>query len=188
MANDEWRTPPALFEVLSHRYAFTIDAAATTDNALVPLFISEEENALKVPWGRSVSDVAFCNPPYSSGNIPTFLRRGIEQIDAGRIGEAVFLIRADVSTRYWHELVIARADEVLFPNGRVNFLTAAGETDRGSGTNGARSPNFASAVVVFRCRTPGISLPINYGVIEYDRGKRQMRDDSLPGSTPYRRP
>lgn len=190
MANDEWRTPPALFDVLDMRHQFTIDTAATDGNRLAPLWITEEQDALVYPWGPFGSErVAFCNPPYSTGNIPKFLRRGIAQIDNGNIREAVFLIRADVSTRYWHELVVERADEVLFPNGRVNFLTAEGETDRGSGTKGARSPNFASAVVVFRRRVEEISVPLTYGTITYDRGKRYGQDEGerLPGDTRYRR-
>lgn len=188
MANDEWRTPPALFAPLDARYGFTIDVAATEANALCSRFITAEQDALVTSWGYE-SDVAWCNPPYSSGQIPAFLRRGIEQI-AGGLREAVFLIRADVSTRYWHELVIPYASEVLFPNGRVNFLTATGEADRGSGTKGARSPNFASAVVVMRRRVPGIDLPLNYGSIAYERGKRYGADegvDRLPGDTMFRR-
>ncbi len=189
MANDEWRTPPALFAVLNDRHRFTIDVAATATNTLCPNFITAEQDALGVPWGPA-GGVAWCNPPYSNGMIPLFLRRGIELIAEGGVREIAFLIRADVSTRYWHELVLPYASEVLFPNGRVNFLTADGEADKGSGTKGARSPNFASAVIVMRRQVEGIIVPITYGTITYDRGKRYGDDegpDRLPGDTVYRR-
>lgn len=119
-----------------------------------------------------------------------FLRAGIEQIARGLVREAVFLIRADVSTRYWHELVTPFASEVLLPDGRVNYLDAAGQPDRGSGTAGARSPNFASAVVVMRRRVEAVRVPLVYGTFSYDRAKRYGTDEGpgrLPGDTLYRR-
>lgn len=191
MSNDEWRTPPALFRLLNERHGFTLDAASTHENALVECHLTQEEDALSCHWSHAgAPSVAFCNPPYSSGMIPAFIRKAVEEIDHGCVREAVFLIRADVSTRYWHELVVPRSAEILFPNGRVNFLAADGETDRGSGTNVARSPNFASVVVVFRRRVAGVALPPVYGVIEYERGKRYGHDenpDRLPGDTSFRR-
>ncbi len=189
MANDEWRTPPALFAVLNARHRFTVDVAATGANTLCARFITAEQDAFVTPWGCG-DDVAWCNPPYSNGLIPAFLRRGIDEIAEGHIREVVCLIRADVSTRYWHELVLPFASEVLLPNGRVNFLTADGEADRGSGTKGARSPNFASAVVVIRRQSEGIDVPLVYGSVTYDRGKRYGDDeapDRLPGDTAFRR-
>lgn len=188
--NDEWRTPPALFRVLDERHKFTLDAASTADNALCSSYITCEDDALVVAWGSEQEPaVAWCHPPYSMGSIPAFMRKAIGEIDAGRVREAVFLVLADTSTRYWHELVLPRASEVLFVDGRVNFLTPDGEPDRGSGTKGARSPNFASVVVVFRRQADGVYVPPVYGKVCYERGKRYGADEGerLPGDTLYRR-
>lgn len=191
VANDEWRTPPHLFDLLDRRHNFTIDVAATPENALSKNFIAADEDALELHWWSvGGPSVAWCNPPYSNGMIPAFLRKGLEEIEHCCVREAVFLIRADTSTRYWHELVLPYAAEVLFVNGRVNFLTADGEADKGSGTKGARSPNFASAVVVFRRRVEGVEVPVQYGALTYDREKRYGDDESpdrLPGDTAFRR-
>lgn len=192
--NDEWRTPPALFAVLNERHGFTLDAASSHQNALTKAHLTIEDDALTLKqWGRwpiTQPAVVWCNPPYSTGMIPAFIRKALEQIEKGYVREAVFLIRADTSTRYWHELVLPYSSEILFVDGRVNFLTANGETDKGSGTKGARSPNFASVVVVFRKQVVGVSLPPVYGTVCYDRGKRYGNDegvdDRLPGDTRYR--
>jgi hypothetical protein len=51
---DSWRTPPAL-PALNAEFIFQMDAAATEENRLCRLFISEEENTLTPrglrPWG-----------------------------------------------------------------------------------------------------------------------------------------
>lgn len=189
MSSDEWRTPDGLFRVMDGRYGYTIDVAADFHNAKCPVFITARMNALETPWGVEGYEPGFfwCNPPYS--NIPGFLRRGIEMIEAGWVRGGTFLIRADVSTRYWHELVVPHAAEILWPNGRVNYLTAHGDIDRGSGTSGARSPNFASALVTYHRKVDGIDVPLVYGTISYDRGKQYGRGelDRLPGETAYRR-
>lgn len=190
--NDEWRTPPALYAVMNARHRFTLDAAATEWNALAANYLTSDDDALASYWGAPTAPaVAWVNPPYSTGMIPAFIRKALIEIEECRVREAVFLIRADTSTRYWHELVLPFAAEILFVDGRVNYLTADGQTDKGSGTKGARSPNFASVVVVFRRRVPGVIAPPVYGTVCYDRLKRYGSDeapDRLPGDTAYRRP
>ena len=41
---DEWRTPPALFKILNGQFHFQLDAAATSENALCPLFFTAVTN------------------------------------------------------------------------------------------------------------------------------------------------
>lgn len=64
---DEWTTPPRLFSYLDNLYNFTLDAAATKENALCSNFFTMESNALKQDWGRGDGyfHSVFCNPPYS---------------------------------------------------------------------------------------------------------------------------
>ncbi len=81
-------TPIAFFEKLHSRFDFTMDGAASEDNALLPLFSTSESPQ---PWkGRRV----FCNPPWSS--IPQFLEYAPEA------ELAVFLVPARVNAKWFH--------------------------------------------------------------------------------------
>lgn len=51
---DSWRTPPALFAALNAEFIFQMDAAATEENRLCRLFISEEENTLTTSWPQAM--------------------------------------------------------------------------------------------------------------------------------------
>ena len=57
-----WQTPPYLFERLSAQYGgFTIDLAASAENALCDRYYTKEDDALAQYWG---GEVGFCNPPF----------------------------------------------------------------------------------------------------------------------------
>lgn len=58
---EDWRTPRDLFASLHREFNFTVDAAATPANALLPRFWTRENDAFAQDWrGERV----FCNPPY----------------------------------------------------------------------------------------------------------------------------
>jgi phage N-6-adenine-methyltransferase len=59
---DDRRVDPAFFAELHARHAFTVDAAASAENAMLPKFWTLADDALKQPWGR---ERVWCNPPYS---------------------------------------------------------------------------------------------------------------------------
>lgn len=59
---DDRRADPAVFAELHRDHRFTIDAAASAKNALLPRFWTRHDNALEQSWrGERV----WCNPPYS---------------------------------------------------------------------------------------------------------------------------
>lgn len=59
---DEWETPRWFWEPLHRYFRFTVDAASSHQNALLPLHWTQEENALVQDW--SIHRV-WCNPPYT---------------------------------------------------------------------------------------------------------------------------
>lgn len=60
---DDRGTDPAVFAALDAKYRFTLDAAASAENAKCAVYYTVEDNGLVAPWtGARV----WCNPPYSN--------------------------------------------------------------------------------------------------------------------------
>lgn len=62
------------FAPLHERFKFTIDAAATPQNARLPRFWTINDNALDQSWSR---ERVWCNPPYS--NIEPWIERAWDE-------------------------------------------------------------------------------------------------------------
>ena len=48
---NEWSTPQDLFEELNEEFGFTIDVAATAENAKCERYYTAADNGLKQSWG-----------------------------------------------------------------------------------------------------------------------------------------
>lgn len=59
---DDRATTLDVFEPLNERFRFTVDAAASAENAKVPRFWTAEDDGLEQDW---VGERIWCNPPYS---------------------------------------------------------------------------------------------------------------------------
>lgn len=99
-------TPVEFFSRLDHRFNFTLDGAASPENALVARFSSIER---ELSWK---SERVFCNPPWSS--IPKFLEY------APDAELAVFLVPARVNARWFHRALELGA-KVEFFCGKLKF-------------------------------------------------------------------
>ena len=120
----DWRTPRALFDALHAEYGFTLDGAASPENALLPRFSSA---AVPVPWA---GERVFCNPPRSS--IPPVN----EQAPSPDL--AVFLVPARVNARWFLRALDLGA--------KLRFLPRRVKYERDGGGGG--SP-FDSILVIF---------------------------------------
>lgn len=87
----DWRTPPALYEKLSHTFPFDLDLAATAESALVEregslYYLGPDhpektlQDALAVPWHQH-GRVGFLNPPYSLSLYSDGLEAGVDRKD-----------------------------------------------------------------------------------------------------------
>ena len=47
----EWETPQAFFDRLNWKYHFTLDAAATAENAKCQKFFTKEDDGISSNWG-----------------------------------------------------------------------------------------------------------------------------------------
>lgn len=134
--NDEIQTPPELFDKLNTAFRFDTDAFASHLNHLLPVYWTEQDNALIQDWsGRRV----FCNPPYSRGLVEQAVDKMIAE--RNRAGIIVVLIKVDTSTRWWQKL--AAHSYVDFLPKRVKYV----HPNPPPGWAGA---SFASAICVLK--------------------------------------
>lgn len=136
--SDCWQSPWALFRGLNKEFTFTLDAAASVDNALCPRFWTEEEDALKQDWCAESS--IWCNPPYSQ--IPSFIEHGHKAV------VTCFLIPVRTQAKWWLRLILMNpnAHEIRFLSRNVRFKAAPGTKQKRLNN---RAP-MACCVVIFR--------------------------------------
>lgn len=126
---DLWQTPPEIFAALNRDFRFVADVAASAHNHLLPVYFTEQDDALAQDWaGRLPIGFAWCNPPYS--DITPWVQKAAEECSKG-IG-TVMLIPADTSVG-WFSLARNSCTEVRFIiDGRLSFIRA----DTGKPVNG----------------------------------------------------
>lgn len=151
-SSDEWETPDALFQALHAEFDFTLDGAATHDNAKCGHWLADAFSY--VPFNERV----WINPPYSK---TTEFMAWIAQHRADNL--FVVLVPSRTDTRWFHKYVwlerqhrCRRGVEVRFIKGRLKFY-AAGQTLRTTTRSvvaGRHVPNscapFPSVLIVFR--------------------------------------
>ena len=144
---DYWATPESIVRgISSYCYAKglvslpkpTIDVCATDYNTKVKdNYITEEQNALVTDWGKF--GLAWCNPPYSRGNVKLFLHRAVEQYKRNQT-ETIMLLNCDNGTE-WFSYIVENASAIIFvTNGRIKFINPA---DGKKGVNPPKANIFA---------------------------------------------
>lgn len=128
--SEEWETPPELFASLHAEFGFTLDAAASADNAKCAEWL---DDGLAQIWTGTV----WLNPPYGRA-VGAWIRKAFEEAQRG--ATVVCLVPARTDAAWWHDY--AMKGEVRFIRGRVKFV-------------GARyNAPFPCAVVIFRALVP----------------------------------
>ena len=126
-SRNNWETPQALFDLLHAEFHFTVDAAASEENAKCPVFWTEEDNALEQDWDHHT---VFCNPPYGKANgdglygIDKWLHKAHYASEFGNT-RAVVLTPCDPST-YWFSNYEAKATQIRLCCPRVHFVPPEG--------------------------------------------------------------
>lgn len=137
-AKQDWETPRWLFHRLDAEFHFTLDAAASADNALCAQYYTEAEDALRQPWTGAV----WVNPPYGR-DVYRWVARGFwsayGHTDDGFPNPArvvVMLVAARTDVQWWHQFAM-EGTEIRFIRGRVKF------------SGNRQGAPFPSAVLVF---------------------------------------
>jgi phage N-6-adenine-methyltransferase len=125
----EWETPQDFFDRLNEEFAFTLDAAASVENAKCSKFYSIRDNGLVKSFA---GERVWINPPYGR-----HIQKWIEKAATEPSEITVMLIPARTDTKAWHKYIFPKA-EIRFIEGRLKF-----------GGHQWNAP-FPCAVVIFR--------------------------------------
>lgn len=117
---DERATPPAMFAELHHRFRFTLDAAASHENAKLPHYWTAADDGLAKPWVRQR---VWCNPPYS--NIRPWVAKALDEWEFGGNGPhlIVMILPANRTEQGWWQDLVEPFRDGRHPDGpRTEFL------------------------------------------------------------------
>ena len=129
---EKWATPQDLFDKLNDEFHFTLDAAASPDNAKCANYFTEEQDGLVQSWG---GHTVWCNPPYCR-KTGLWVKKAYEEHQ--RTGcTVVMLLPSRTDVRWFHDYILGKA-EIRFIKGRLKF-----------GENKNSAP-FPSIVVIYR--------------------------------------
>ena len=124
---DDRGTDPQFFAKLDEEFGFTLDVAASRENAKCERFFTKEDNGLAQSWA---GERVWCNPPFS--NILPWVEKA--WAEAGTAQAIVMLVPANrTEQRWWQDFVEPYRDRpgtsltVQFLRGRMRFVNAGKE-------------------------------------------------------------
>lgn len=145
---DDRRTPMALFEPLNREHRFTLDAAASDDNHLLPRYYTRITDGLLHSWA---DERVWCNPPFSK--LEPWLAKAWRAMNDEGAECVVMLLPANrTEQRFWQEWVEPFRDgggatprAVL----RSRFLPRRVEFDYPPGIKNNRAPMFGCVLLTW---------------------------------------
>jgi phage N-6-adenine-methyltransferase len=147
-AKNQTRTPRGLFDEQNAIYGFTLDAAASHENALVADYCTvagsfgrdpaapdwqwSDRDGVRIAETRHAGDgVAWINPPYGTGLILPFVEAWAKAY-LRRGAKSVFLLPSRTEQPWFHEWVLPYA-EIEWLRGRLRFDDHLGNPQAGAG-------------------------------------------------------
>lgn len=130
--NEVWSTPQFFYDELNKEFGFNLDPCANSENAKCDKYFTKEQNGLIQDWGGYT---VFCNPPYGR-KISDWVEKCYKEAQKPNTS-VVMLIPARTDTKYFHEFIYHKVEEIRFIKGRLKF---------GDSKNSAP---FPSMVVIF---------------------------------------
>jgi len=110
----EWQTPRELFDYLDSIFHFTLDPAATDENALCKKYYTEKEDGLAQSWK---DEIVFVNPPYGR----KYNRPWAQKINEEGQHTLVVALVSSRTGSSWFQDYITKANYLVFLRGRLKF-------------------------------------------------------------------
>lgn len=121
----DWETPPQLMRAIECKFngSFTLDGAASVENAKAPRFYTEEMNAfLQDPREEYI----WCNPPYKT------LAPWIELFARWAQHNTLLVLLPAATDTEWFGRLVDTASEIYLLEGRVQFVGTTSSNPSGS--------------------------------------------------------
>ncbi len=121
-SKQDYGTPPELLRAIKSRLHitdFSIDLAASKENAITQVYLTEADDALRpdMTWNHRDGQWAWLNPPFA--NLYDWTAKAVSESAIG--AHVVMLTPASVGSDWWKECVEPFA-YVAFLNGRLTFV------------------------------------------------------------------
>jgi site-specific DNA-methyltransferase (adenine-specific) len=142
--DENWGTPQSFFDELNSEFRFTLDAAASIENAKCAKFFTLEDNALQKQWKGRV----FCNPPYGRETTPAFVRKASEERKTCKV--IVMLLPARTSTKWFRDFIWDPKHHEPYPGVELRFPPRLRNDTRNHPSKSERRWPFPCMIVVFR--------------------------------------
>lgn len=119
---DDRATTPEVFDPLNERFEFTLDVAASAENAKCERYYTITDDGLSQPWHGRV----WCNPPYS--DIAPWVAKAWWEFRIGRAELIVMLLPANRTEQsWWQDHIEPDRDQdkglrIEFLRGRLRFI------------------------------------------------------------------
>lgn len=133
-AVDDRMTCPGLWLEVHSRFQFTIDAAASAANAMLPRYWTRKDNALKQSWA---GERVWCNPPYS--RLYPWVEKAWVEHAAGCPLIVLLLPNNRCEQSFWQEHIERRRDRPGSPL-RVEFIPGRPRFRHPDGSTFGRTP------------------------------------------------
>jgi phage N-6-adenine-methyltransferase len=144
---DDRRTPDRIFDPLHAEHCFTIDAAASAENAKCAAFFDRAADGLAQSWA---GHVVWLNPPYS--DLYAWTAKALAEVAGGCLKVVMLLPANRTEQRWWQDLIEPIRDRGLgvttrYLRGRVQFERSDGAPIKRAKLGGRNSP-FGNVIVI----------------------------------------
>ncbi len=145
---DDRRTLPEVFDPLNLEHGFTLDVAASDENAKCAKYFTKIIDGLTQSWA---GETIWCNPPYSG--IGPWVEKAIAETQRGSCPKVIMLLPANrCEQKWWQEFIEPVRDRagslitVSFMRGRPRF----GWNERRPRPKKGDRPPFGLVVIIFK--------------------------------------